>query len=79
MKISIAEVLLSEYKIWIEPGSRAEFFDGPVPVAVQGVGIAQVVMRPRFGRGFEHRVGPEQKSVLVELVPLVCEEAQRQD
>ncbi len=76
MKIRIAEVLLSKYKIGIEPGSCAEFFDGPVPVAVQGVGIAQVVMRPRFGRGFEHGIGPEQESVLVELISLIRECAQ---
>ena len=79
MKISVAEVLLGEYEIGIEPGSRAEFFDGPVPVAVQGVGVPEVIVRSGFVRRLEHRVGPEQESVLVELVPLVCEEAQHQD
>ena len=79
VEIGVTEVLLSEYEIGIEPGSRAEFFDGPVPVALQGIGMAQVIVRPRFVRGFQHGVGPEQEPVLVELVPLIREEAQHED
>jgi hypothetical protein len=48
VEIGVTEILLGEKEIGIEPGCRAKFIDRAVPVAVQGIGIAQVVMRPRL-------------------------------
>ena len=67
MEVGVTEVLLSEHEIGIQPGRDAEFFDGPVPVSLQCIGMSQVIMRPRFVWGFLDCVGPEQELIAVEL------------
>jgi len=59
MEIGITEVLLGENEIGIESSGNAKFFNCVVPVAVQGVCITQVIMRPRFIGRFLDRVGPK--------------------
>ena len=46
----------------------AEFFDGPVPVVPVGIGMAEVIMRPGFVRGFLNRVGPEREPIAIKLL-----------
>ena len=50
VEIRVAKILLGERIVGVQPGRDAEFFDGPVPVAPQGIGIAEVVMRPGLVR-----------------------------
>jgi hypothetical protein len=40
MKIGITEVLLGEYIVRIESDGGAKFFDGALPISLQGIGIS---------------------------------------
>jgi hypothetical protein len=75
-EIRIPEILLGEDKIWIESGRRPKFFDGAIPIAMHGMGIAQVIVRPRLVRRFPNGIRPEQQPVLIEHIPLVCKETE---
>src|SRR5207249_1657011 len=79
MEVGVAEIFLSEGIVGIEPGSRAKFFDRPVPVVPERIGMAEIIVRPGFVRRLVNRVGPEQDLVTIEYVPLVREEAEQQD
>lgn len=78
-EIGITKVLPGEDKIGIQLSGSPEFFNGMIPVPMQRVGVAEVVVRPRLVGRFRDRVGPEPEPVVIELVSLNGEEAENDD
>jgi hypothetical protein len=79
MKIGITEVFLGEDIIGVQLSGDPELLDGTVPVAVHGIGIAQIVMRSCFVGRLPDCVGPKQDPVLVEQIPLIGKEEEQSD
>ena len=48
VQIGVTEVFLGEDIIGVQASGHPKLFDGTVPVAVQGIGVAQIVMRSCF-------------------------------
>src|SRR5436309_1828961 len=66
VEVGVAKIVLSERIVGIQPGGDAEFFNGLVPIAMHGIGMPEIIVRPGFVRRLVNRVGPEQDLVTIE-------------
>ena len=79
VQIGVAEVFLGEDIIGVQPSGDPKLLDGMVPVAVQRIGVAQIVMRSCFVGRLTDRIGPKQEPVFVKPVPLIRGKTEHED